>query len=306
MTYKMFISYATEDKKFVDQIELLLAREFSKHIEPVISAHRRRIGEDVGRKVLGHIDECDWFLVLLTKKSVRNPTVTNELGYATYAYKAGRIKRIIPVVERVRKRTGKQAPIDTGIFVTPFVESAPYFSEEEHWQDSINDIERYLRRVVEEESKPTAELLESRSESLSQSGYAWEAAETLRSAADEYTKSGRRSEAIDAHQKAADLYRKANYVWEAAQSHVTIAKLLEKEDKVEAAAGEYEERARLLADEVEYGWEMANSYERAGDGYRDVGNSRKARSCYEKAIAVFKQGNNEPEARRVAKKLKNV
>lgn len=306
MTYKMFISYSTEDKKFVDQIELLLSREFSKYIEPVISAHRRRIGEDVGQKVLGHIDECELFLALLTKKSVLNPTVTNELGYATYAFRAGRIKRIIPIVERVKKRTGKEAPIDTGIFITPFIESAPYFSEEERWNDSINEIERYLRKVIEEESKPTAELLESRSESLDQSGYAWEAAETIRSAADEYAKSGRISDAIQAHLKAVDLYTKANYIWEAAQSHVTAAKLLEKQDKAESAAEGYEKRGNLLVDEVEYGWEAANSYERAGDRYRECGNTRKAQTCYEKAIAIYKQEENDHEANRVIRKSKRL
>ena len=82
MSIKMFVSYASENLRFVEKIELLLSRKFRNKIEPVLSVYHKEIGADIPDKIIGHIEECSWFLVLLTRQSISNPTVIHELGYA--------------------------------------------------------------------------------------------------------------------------------------------------------------------------------------------------------------------------------
>ena len=121
---KMFISCSSEDNRFVDRIELLLARKFRNKIEPVISAQQKKIGVSIPQKIIGNIEECKWFLALLTRNSISNPTVMHELGYANALFKARSITRIIPIVERIRDDSGKYVPIDAGVFFDRNIESA--------------------------------------------------------------------------------------------------------------------------------------------------------------------------------------
>jgi len=139
MVIKMFISYSSEDIKFVKEIQLLVYTKFRDKIEPVISAQQKAIGVDIPEKIVGHIEECEWFLVLLTYHSISNPTVMHELGYAYGLFKAGKI-RILPIVERIKDNAGKYVPIDVGIFFPKSIESAEYIDEEDKWDRCIKII----------------------------------------------------------------------------------------------------------------------------------------------------------------------
>jgi len=306
MRIKMFISYSSKDEDFVKEIELLLARKFRDTIEPVISAQRKVINIELGEKIYRDIKECQWFMVLLTKNSIKNPTVIHELGYASALYEKGIIHQIIPIVERIQLKKGKMKQINTGVFIHPSIESANYFAKKEKWKECILNIAEYLKRALKVEQKPTTDSLEERAEALKRTGLNWEAAEALKNAGRRHSKSGNIEKAIKDFTEAAKLYKDADYIWESAQAHLIIAKLLEKKVNLREAALEYRKRGDTLSETPDYNWEAANSYEKAGDLNRKEGKNREAAKCYTKAIKNYSEGENDTETKRVKNKLKRI
>lgn len=148
MPVKMFISYSTKDLRFVEKIELLLLKKFRNKINYVISAADKEIGKRIPVKILKHIDECEWFMILLTQNSVPNPTVIFEFGHASTLYRQGKIHLLIPIVERIKNKNGNYVFINTGVFIDQNVESAKYFAEEEKWEGCIRDLEDYLKMLM--------------------------------------------------------------------------------------------------------------------------------------------------------------
>ena len=306
MAIKIFISYSSKDIRFVEKIELLLARKFKNKIDTVISAQQKEIGRDISEKIIGNIVECKWFLALLTRNSTSNPTVMHELGYANAFFKSRLITQIIPVVERMKDDSGKYIPIDTGVFFDRNIESAKYIAEEDKWDECINDIAEYLGKVYEKEMKPEHEVLVERAEHLSQFGHNWEAAENYKEAGILLTNQAESEKRIDNYRKAAQQYTKSQYYWEAAEQHNTIGEILEKSGKASEAADEYKNRGDLLGDRRETIWEAANSYVQAGELYEKVGNLPAARYCYERAVELFNAGSNDFEADELRKRLKKL
>lgn len=302
----MFISYSSKDEDFVKEIELLLARKFRDKIEPVISAQRKVINVGIGEKIYRDINESHWFMGLLTKNSIKNPTVMHELGYASALYEKGIIHQIIPIVERVQLKKDKIKQIDTGVFIHPSIESAKYFAKQERWKECILDIAEYLRRALKLEQRPTTDSLEERAEALKRSGLSWEAAEALKNAGQMHSKSGNIEKTIKDLAGAAKLYKDADYIWESAQAHLHIAKLLEKKANLKEAALEYRKRGDTLSETPDYNWEAASSYEKAGDLNRKEGNNKNAAGCYSKAIKNYSEGENDSEVKRVKNKLKRI
>ena len=307
MAIKMFISYSSDDIRFVEKLELLLARKFKNKIEPVLSAQQKEIGGDIPKKILGHIEECKWFSGLLTRNSIINPTVTHELGYANALLKSGIITRIIPIVERVKDTSGKYVPIDTGVFFDRNIESAKYIAEEDKWDECISDLSEYLDRAYEKELKPEHEVLEEQAKQLSEHGYDWEAAEKLKESGRALINQIKIKEGIDNYHKSIELYVKSEHYWEAAQQYNTIAKILEKSYEPHEAANEYRLKGDLLSEnEDEYTWEAAQSFVKAGGLYEKVGNLDNARFCYLKAIKLFEANGDDSEADKIRKRLRKV
>lgn len=306
MTIKMFISHSSSDIIFVERINQLLKTRFKNKIEAVISAQRKEIGTDIPKKIIDNIEECSWFLVLLTRSSITNPTVMHELGYANALLKPGIITRIIPIVERIREGSGKDVPIDTGVFFDRNIESAKYVADEAKWNKCISEIAEYLNNIYTKEMKPSFEVLEERAEQLSKYGYYWEAAEKNRTAAKELIMQGEIQKGIDNYRKAIESYIVAESNWEAAAQHSTIAKLLEKSGKYVEAAKEYRNRGDLLSEMEEYTWEAAKAFEKAGILYTKEHDLTNARIGYDKAILMFEQNDNDFEADSVRKRLRRL
>ena len=306
----MFISYsskASKDIKFVERIELLLARKFKNKIDPVISAHQKEIGRYIPEKIIGNIEECKWFLVLLTRNSISNPTVMHELGYANALFRSRWLTRIIPIVERIKDDSGKYVPIDTGVFFDRNIESAKYIAEEDKWDECINDVAEYLSNAYEKEIKPNHEVLEERAKQLSEYGYNWEAAQNYKEAGRDLINRGEIEKGIDKYRKAAQQFAKSEYYWEAAQQYNTIASILERSHKINEAANEYKNRGDVLSENtVEYTWESAKAYEKAGGLYEKTGELSTAISCYRRAIELFDMNGNDFEANNVRKRLQKL
>jgi len=306
MKIKMFISYSSDDIDFVNRIEQLLKTEFKNKIEVVISAQRKEIGMDIPRKIIGNIEECHWFLALITNSSISNPTVMHELGYANALLKPGIITQIIPIVERRIEDSGKDTSIELGVFFDRNIESAKYFTDETRWDECISDLAEYLSNIYEKEMKPEPEVLEDRSEQLLKYGYYWEAAEKNRFAAKELVRTGDIQRGIANYRQAIERYLIAEQNWEAATQYSTIAKILEKSKKFIEAAREYRNRGDLLNEMEEYSWEAAKAFEKAGFLFAKEQDMKNARLCYEKAILMLEQDEYDSEADNVRKRLKEL
>ena len=304
MAIKMFVSHSTKDKEFMNRLELLLLHKFKGKIDPVVSAYHKDLGTDISSKIVGHIEECKWFLVLLTRNSIVNPTVMYEVGYASAAFRFGIISCILPVVERVRSASRKYVPIDTGVFFGKNVESAMYIAEEQKWDDCINDITDYLNNAFEKDSRPDYEKLEDRGNQLSKLGYNWEAAGEYTKAARDLVDKGETEEAIHDYREAVRLYKESEYCWEASQLFSGMAEILEKSFEIHKAADVYREKAELLS--KEYGWEAAKSYEEAGKLYKKVGDADSAKSSLIDALGLFRKEGSDQESNNIQKQIDDL
>lgn len=303
----MFISYSSKDIRFVDRIELILARKFKNKIDPVISAHQKEIGRDISEKIIGNIEECKWLLVLLTRNSISNPTVMHELGYANALFRSRRLTRIIPIVEKIKDDSGKYVPIDTGVFFDRNIESAKYIDEENKWDECINDVVEYLNNAYVKQIKPNHEVLEESAKQLLEYGYNWEAAENYKEVGRDLINQGEIEKGIDNYRKAGQQYVKSEYYWEAAQQYNTIASVLEMSHKIHEAANEYKNRGDVLSQNtIEYTWEAAQSYGKAGGLYEKTDDLSAAISCYRRAIELFGMNGNDFEANNVRKRLQRL
>ncbi len=306
MSVKMFVSYSSENLRFVEKIELLISRKFRNKIEPVLSVHHKEIGADIPDKIIGYIEECGWFLVLLTRQSISNPTVIHELGYANALFKAGIIGRIIPIVERVKDNSGKWVTIDTGVFFNRNVESAKYIEGEDKWDECINDIAEYLTNAYETERQPNDEVHADRAKRLSDHGYNWESAERYKQAAADLGRKGEIYKGIEIYRQAIEQYKISEYYWEAASQYANIAKILEKSHKLHDAAIEYLNRGDVLINRVEdYAWETGKSYEKAGKLFKKVGDLMNAKLSIQKAIKIFEENKDYPESEKLKKLLED-
>ncbi len=303
---KMFISYSSSDNDFVKRIEQLLETEFKNKIETVISVQRKEIGGDIPRKIIGNIEECDWFLVLLTGSSILNSTVMQELGYAFALHKPGIITQIIPIIEGRPAESGRYTPIELGDFFDRNLESSKYFPDEARWDECISDLSEYLSDIYEKEIKSEPDVLEYRSEESMKFGNYWEAAEKNRFAAKKLIETGDIQRALDNYRKAIERYLMAEQNWEAATQYNTIAKILKNSGKPGEAAKEYRNRGDLLYEMEDYSWEAAKALERAGSLFAKEKDIKNARQCYKKAILIYEEDGNDPEADNVRKRLKQL
>ncbi len=304
----MFISYSTKDIGFVDKIKLLLYEKFPKKIKYVISTEQKEIGKDIPGKIIGQIEDCEWFLILLTRNSVSNPTVISEFGYAKALYNIGKLKRIIPIVERYKDEKGTIKLIDTGVFIDRNIESAKYFFYRERWEDCIRELEIYLERAYEEYKKPEFKKLELEGKRLSNSEYFWEAAEHYKKAAKILEKKEKWNEAINLYKKAAENYGKGEeYLWEASRQYLRIAQIYKSLGDIKQAAVHYLTQGEALSTEMDsYAWEAAKSYEVAGKLYKKIGKINNAKSAFRKAIEAYEEDENFFESGKIKRILAKI
>lgn len=92
MSIKIFISYSTEDKGKM----LSLRKRIEKHttLKAIVVADDRKASKLLTDKVKDGIKDCDYFVCILTSKSIKNQWVNQEIGYAT-----AQGKRIMPIIE---------------------------------------------------------------------------------------------------------------------------------------------------------------------------------------------------------------
>jgi hypothetical protein len=92
MTYKVFISHSTRDKRLVISLSNLLSK-FG--VEVSVAEWYLTPGEPLDKKVFEQIRKSDCVVVLLTRNGMRSNWVQQEIGYSLQ-----RSKLLIPIVER--------------------------------------------------------------------------------------------------------------------------------------------------------------------------------------------------------------
>ncbi len=300
MAEKMFISYSTKDIEFIRAIEDLIATKYLGKITPVVSADEKMPGSAISDKIIGHIQDCRIFLILITENSKTNPTVMNELGFANALYYMGSIDVIIPIIERYYDSEGKDIFIDTGAFFNKNIDSAFYYPDKDKWKECLQNIDSYIYNAFQHITKPEFQQLIEKASRLSYTGNNWEAGENYRIAADSLFKVSKFDEAIDAIKKSINEYRKNESFWEAHVQYSKLAKHCEKVNNYHEAIAYYISRGELLENHKEdYSWELAKSYENAGRLYKKIKDTKNSVKYYNKAKDIYKEDGYNDESDRI-------
>lgn len=91
---KAFVSHSTQDHEFVMQLATDL---MSNGVEVWYSGWEIKAGDSIRRKIEEGLAGCDYFLIILSTKSVNAPWVRTELDIAAMRFISGEVKKIIPV-----------------------------------------------------------------------------------------------------------------------------------------------------------------------------------------------------------------
>ena len=94
MNEKIFISYSNEDKNKLVSLSKALKKS-EKKFEPIIVADRKNPGKPLTDKVKEGILETPFFIPILTRSSITNQWVNQEIGFAV-----ANGRKIMPIVER--------------------------------------------------------------------------------------------------------------------------------------------------------------------------------------------------------------
>jgi hypothetical protein len=121
--FLVFISHSTKDAWIARQIARLL--EATGFIDTFLDERDIKVGDSIPESIRTNIQQCNEFLVLLTRNSVNRPWVLIEVSAAW-----GQGKRIIAIVDKVTPEEMPEIML-------------PYKAVD------LNDLEEYIRQVVE-------------------------------------------------------------------------------------------------------------------------------------------------------------
>lgn len=121
--FLVFISHSTKDRWIAKQIARLL--EAAGDIKTFLDERDIKFGDSIPESIRTNIQQCNEFIVLLTKNSLNRPWVLIEISAAW-----GHGKRIIAIVDKV-------APEEMPEIMLPYKAV------------DLNDFEEYIRQVVE-------------------------------------------------------------------------------------------------------------------------------------------------------------
>lgn len=93
MNKKIFISYSDFNRK--EMLRLQKAIQKSEYLIPIVVANKRQAMIPLAEKVAESIETCDIIIPIITKESLNNQWINQEIGYAK-----AKSKRIIPIIEK--------------------------------------------------------------------------------------------------------------------------------------------------------------------------------------------------------------
>ncbi len=90
---KVFLSYCSEDKNKMRSLQRLLRS--TSGLTDIVVADKRSALEDLSQKVCAEIDKADFFVPILTRRSIPSQWVNQEIGYARARVPNWAIKPIV-------------------------------------------------------------------------------------------------------------------------------------------------------------------------------------------------------------------
>ncbi|HEX9424380.1 MAG TPA: toll/interleukin-1 receptor domain-containing protein [Pyrinomonadaceae bacterium] len=121
--FLVFISHSTKDRWIAKQIAKLL--EAAGGIKTFLDERDIKVGDSIPESIRTNIQQCNEFLVLLTRNSLNRPWVLIEISAAW-----GQGKRIIAIVDKV-------APEEMPEIMLPYKAI------------DLNDLEEYIRQLAD-------------------------------------------------------------------------------------------------------------------------------------------------------------
>ena len=91
---KAFISHSTQDHLFVEKFAAELR---TNGVDAWFSEWEIKPGDSIRGKIEKGLEDCEYFIIVLSKSSIERPWVQKELDTATVRNIAGRVRKIIPV-----------------------------------------------------------------------------------------------------------------------------------------------------------------------------------------------------------------
>lgn len=123
-TYLVFISHSTNDRWIAKQMAALIEERCQTYgVKTFLDEKDMAIGESIRESIRKNIQECDEFLVLLSRYSIDRPWVLIEIGAA---WVLG--KRIITIIDKV-------TPEEMPDIITPYKAI------------DLNDFDKYLEQL---------------------------------------------------------------------------------------------------------------------------------------------------------------
>lgn len=302
MTLKLFISYCSDDLPFVDRLVAAI-RQSTVDIEPVVVAYEKEAGAEFQDKVCKRMDECKLFLTLLTRNSIQNQWVNQEIGYAQALHRRGIIQTIIPVVERTYDESHTLHLVSLSGFIHRDIESALYIEDE--WDRSIGSVIEYIGKVLERDKIPEPARLEQVARVLEGDGYFWEARGNLQKLCDTYIEQQKFEDAIRAVNKSVQLLDKGGWHWEAALDMGKLADLYTKLDQTDKAISAWRTQSDYF-EKSKNPWEAAQTLEDASRLLLQRNLTNVATDFLNKAANLYSENEYEAEARRCRKKIAKI
>jgi hypothetical protein len=121
--YSVFISHSTNDRWIAKQIANLV--EQAGPISTFLDERDIIVGDSIPESIRTNIQQCNEFLVLLTKNSINRPWVLIEISAAW-----GQDKRIIAIIDKVQPREMPE-------IILP------------HKAIDLNDFDQYIKQLKE-------------------------------------------------------------------------------------------------------------------------------------------------------------
>jgi len=94
MKDKIFLSYSEFDKNKMKALRNALKKR--EGLDPIVVSERRKVGQSLTDKVKDCMQEADWLIPILTRNSIGNQWVNQEIGFAEAINKI----TIVPLVEK--------------------------------------------------------------------------------------------------------------------------------------------------------------------------------------------------------------
>jgi TIR domain len=136
----LFISYASEDRPFVERLV--------KALDPFVShvwydRHEIIVGDSIVNRINEGLSSADFLIAVLSRASVAKPWVQSEMASAIMRQNSESTIRLLPILKEERE-------------IPPLLMGVQYADFRVHFETGINELLQGLQGIRERRDRPTA------------------------------------------------------------------------------------------------------------------------------------------------------